>query len=64
MDLLTDGGVVTLLEPCVTFAANPTSGSPVCAACGWLEEEHGDRGAGAAVLALPAVPERARRRAS
>lgn len=49
-------------EPCPAFDADGT-GSPVCAACGWLADDHpGD----AAVHALPArrPPARSRRLAS
>jgi hypothetical protein len=28
-------------EPCVAFEADG-SGAPVCAECGWLEDEHDD----------------------
>jgi hypothetical protein len=32
--------VVGLAEPCAAFATDVESASPVCAHCGWLDDEH------------------------
>ena len=50
-------------EACATFAG-PADGGPVCAGCGWLDDEHGSQGAAAiaTVIALPA-PLRGQKRA-
>jgi len=52
--------VETSLEPCVSFAVDPSERSPVCTACGWLEEEHVDaaRGRVAPLRRGVALPER------
>lgn len=48
--------VSTSFEACAEFGA-PADGSPVCAACGWLETEHEVPGADVHALAArrPAV---------
>jgi hypothetical protein len=51
-----DGPVHAAFEACVTFS-EPGDGSPVCAACGWLDADHSP--AVALVRSLPG-PARAR----
>ena len=42
------------IEPCAEFRAGQDEVWPVCAACGWLEDDHAaDERAGAVVTELP-----------
>ena len=41
---------VVHVEPCLAFVGDTETPDEVCAACGWLLDEHGDRSAFAARL--------------
>ena len=47
--------VSAAFEPCAAFG-NAGDGSPVCAACGWLEVEHEPEAAGVRTLPTRTVP--------
>jgi hypothetical protein len=38
-----DVNLTVAFEPCCEPALDASSGSPVCEACGWLEEDHAVR---------------------
>jgi hypothetical protein len=59
-DTINEVPVASRWEPCGNFSADHSS-SPVCAACGWLDGEHGP---GATVHQLPNRVTPARRLAS